>query len=922
MKIRDFILSLVSWFILLVTVSCSDELGGERTPISSESNLHVLVPTVLSSRGTNPDDASGLPTYNATVDECQINDLTLYAFPTRNEGKLLKKTLPAPLASMMLEQHVANYQLNIEPGTYHIYVVANMNKVLSGKTIQTEDDLKNIVLNYVAGTESGMPVSTNIPMIYEPKDVNGKIIDTKIEKSGKKYTTVAANLKFTCVKVKLNLLFDPTAEGSAFNGNSYSIKDILAQKLSPSTTLSWNGAFSNSNVSPDYAEGFKNEVYATPSEASNKGGYYKAGDWTEKADNANVNNKDIITLVQGATPTAAPQNAANKWLFQGTYYLPERYIANASQQSTLKVNGFVNDSFENNYTIKLGHRPTSTEVPTFPRGTYYEIIGNIKSLGNMTLDCNVSVKDWTPVTIDADFNHTTLWVSKTKASVTSTTTDSIDYKSNVMLTEADFGCDEKVTTSSGVKDVIVLSKLDAVKNHRITFKINEDIKFSDYNGKYKGTAKVWIKAGNIKKYLDVTYDASPYFEVNPQEVTIYWGSDNNPKVVQFKTNLGGLAFTGNTSSTVGKSTIQASCDTPDTREGTFKIKATSDPVTTTVHYLTVQPKESAEGFNFVKKIKVTVKPAMGNYRINFRAINDRIPYAGTSDPNKSNVTGNFLGVLAEGGNNNWNDGWFEESWTGDKNQAQTKNHCIYVYTQIGETENAITGKGWIYTEKWGGKDDSGWPGDYMNDDKTNTGWYYKDFSVNAVQKHTQHGATGDRKIKPGETLIMFSNNYNNSVGYSVHRCPQHLEPGIPLFDYEDCEGWIVYDPTSDPTWNIYDAMPTIENIKFTIYTKFQTYGWFKVYGVAHENNGKREQFTIFDKDRKSWSCTNAGNGWYETVITLKTVKGDHEKDIRIMKDKQISDDKSILLFNGNSYENDTGYYDDSSWHAGKPSGVD
>lgn len=919
MKIRDFILSLVSWFILLVIVSCSDELGGERAPISSESNLHVLVPTVLSSRGTNPDDASGLPTYNATVDECQINDLTLYAFPTGNEGKLLKKTLPAPLASMMLEQHVANYQLNIEPGTYHIYVVANMNKVLRGQTIQTENDLKNIVLNYVSGTEPGMPVSTNIPMIYEPKDVNGKIIDTKIEKSGKKYTTVAANLKFTCVKVKLNLLFDPTAEGSAFKGKSYRIKDILAQKLSPSTTLSWNGAFSNSNVSTDYAKGFENEVYVTSSEASNKGGYYKAGDWTEKADNANVNNKNIITLAQGATPTAAPQNAADKWLFQGTYYLPERYIADASQQSTLKVNGFVNGSFENNYTIKLGHRQDSTKVPTFPRGTYYEIIGNIKSLGNMTLDCNVSVKDWTPVTIDADFNHTTLWVSKTKARVTSTTTDSIDYESNVMLTDADFGCDEKV----GEKDVIV-TKLDAVKN-RITFNINKDILFSEYKEKYKGTAKVWIKAGNIKKYLDVAYDASPYFEVNPQEVTIYWNSDNNTKVVRFKTNLGGLAFTNNvTSSSVGKSNIKASCDNPETPEGTFKIEATSNPVTTTVHYLTVQPKESAAGFDFKKEIKVTVKPAVGNYRINFRAINDRIPYAGTSDPNKSNVTGNFLGVLAEGGNNNWNDGWFEESWTGDKNQAQTKNHCIYVYTQIGETENAITGKGWIYTEKWGGKDDSGWPGDYMNDDKTNTGWYYKDFSVNAVQKHTQHGATGDRKIKPGETLIMFSNNYNNSVGYSVHRCPQHLEPGIPLFDYEDCEGWIVYDPTSDPTWNIYDAMPTIENIKFTIYTKFQTYGWFKVYGVAHENNGKREQFTIFDKENnKSWSCTNAGNGWYETVITLKAVKGDHEKDIRIMKDNQISDDKSILLFNGNSYEkhNDTGYYDGSSWHAGKPSEV-
>lgn len=928
MKIRDFILSLVSWFILLVTVSCSDELGGERTPISSESNLHVLVPTVLSSRGTNPDDASGLPTYNATVDECQINDLTLYAFPVKNEGKLLVETLPAPLASMMLEKHVANYQLNIEPGTYHIYVVANMNKVLSGQTIQTEDDLKKIVLSYGVGTEPGMPVSTNIPMIYEPKDVNGNIIDRKIEKSGDKYTEVAANLKFTCVKVKLNLLFDPTAEGSAFNGNNYSIKDILAQKLSPSTTLSWNGAFSNSNVSTDYANGFENEVYATSSEASNKGGYYKAGDWTEETDNANVNNKNIITLVQGATPTAAPQYAADKWLFQGTYYLPERYIANASQQSTLKVNGFVNGSFENNYTIKLGHRqdesPTSTEVPTFPRGTYYEIIGNIKSLGNMTLDCNVSVKDWTPVTIDAEFNHTTLWVSKTKASVTSTTTDSIDYESNVMLTEADFGCDEKVTTSSGEKDVIVLSKLDAMKNHRITFKINEDIKFSDYNGNYTGTAKVWIKAGNIKKYLDVTYDASPYFEVNPQEVTIYWGSDTT-KVVQFKTNLGGLAFTGNTSSSVGNSTIQASCDKPDTSEGTFKIVAISDPVTTTVHYLTVQPKESAAGFDFKKKIKVTVKPAVGNYRINFRAINDRTHYKG------GNGTDNYEGTLEEKKtpngtteeNTNWADGWYDLK--DDRVYIPNPDHhYTYVYTQIGETTGTeVNSKVWKFTKNW--------PGDKMVADYTNVGWYYVDFKENekSNEELNENGATGVKTIKPGETLIIFSNNTNTNRGYTLHRCTHHLEPGIPLFDYEDREGWIVYDPTSDPTWNIYDAMPTIENINFTIYTKFPTYGWFKVYGVANGKNGndsnkERESFTIYDTAGKSWSCDNLNNGWYKTVITLKAVKGDHEKDIRIMKDNQISDDKSILLFNGNSYEkhNDTGYYDGSSWHAGKLSGVD
>lgn len=923
MKIRDFILSLVSWFILLVTVSCSDELGGERAPISSESNLHVLVPTVLSTRGTRADDASGLPTYNATVDECQINDLTLYAFPVPtgngNDGKLLIETLPAPLATMMAEPNVANYQLNIEPGTYHIYVVANMNKVLSGKTIKTEDELQKIVLDYRPTSTTGMPVCTNIPMIYEPKDDAGNLAETVINAAGDKYTEVAANLKFTCVKVKLNLIFDSSI--AEFGGKTFSINSISADKLSPFTHLYWGGKFgaptwTNNEEKEEYKTGIQKTLY--DSQTSETLVYYN--DWSDNRSASATNNNDDIKGT--GTAKDAPDNAAGKWLFQQTYYLPERYISSESDRSYLTIKGKVGGSVDNNYRINLGHKKDETStVPVFPRGTFYEITGAIKTLGNMELDCKVSVKPWEMENISADFNHTTLWVSKTKASVTSTTADSIDYKSNVMLTEANFGCDEKVTTSSGEKDVIVLSKLDAVKNHRITFNINKDIQFSDYKGNYKGTAKVWIKAGNIKKYLDVAYDASPYFEVNPQEVTIYWRSDNSTKLVQFKTNLGGLAFTNNvTSSSVGKSSIQASCDTPDTPEGTFKIEATSNPVTTTVHYLTVQPKESAEGIDFVKKIKVTVKPAVGNYRINFRAINDRSHYTG------GNGTDNYEGTPdekkeetfnGEKGNTNWADGWYEYSWCNNNKiyTPQPDNHYVYVYTQIGETTGTeANSKVWKFT--------AGWPGDKMVADYTNVGWYYKDFPKDAQSNSTAFGATGTRTIKPGETLVMFSNNSNNDQGYSLHRCPHHLEPGIPLFDYEDREGWIVYDPTSDPTRNIYDEMPTIENINYTIYTEFQTYGWFKVYGIAQlkNNSSEREQFTIFDNNKKSWSCKDLGNGWYETVITLKAVKGDHEKDIRIMKDNQISDDNSILLFNGNSYEkyHDTGYYDGSSWHAGKP----
>lgn len=907
----------IVWLLTsLFAVSCNDELEGNGYTPNSSSNLHVLVPTVLSANGTRADDASGLPTYNATVDECQINDLTLYAFPTGNgnEGKLLVETLPAPLATMMVEPHVANYQLNIEPGTYHIYVVANMNKVLSGKDIQTEDDLKKIVLGYGVGTEPGMPVSTNIPMIYEPKDVNGNIIDKKIEKSGKKYTEVAANLKFTCAKVKLNLIFDPTAEGSAFNGNSYIIKDILAQKLSPSTTLSWDGAFSKpaSSVSQDYANGFKSEVYATSSEASNKGSYYKAGDWTEDAANANVNDKDIITLVQGATPKAAPQNAADKWLFQGTYYLPERYIAEASQQSTLKVNGFVNGNIENNYTIKLGHRQdessTSTEVPTFPRGTYYEITGRIKSLGNMTLDCNVSVEDWTPVTIDADFNHTTLWVSKTKAEVTSTTNDYISYKSNAGYVE--FGCDKTMTINGNPEAVIVESKRskDASGNDIIEFRVNPKIPISAFKETERtGDTKVWLKANNLKKYIDVHYDVTPYLDVTKKVVIYYNKKDEsqNSRSIEWETNLGGIKLE-KTTLTKGKSTIEMNLNSSDAATGVFTVTAKTDPVTTTIYELKVIPQNETTDVKY-KTVRVIVRPPIGDYRIYFRAINDRSKYNG------GNGSDNFKGILAEGGKNNWSDGWNEDAK--DTSDPQPDNHRIYVYTQIGETEDAVTGKGWIFTE--GPADKKGWPGEEMVADETNTGWYYKNFPENAQSVSNTNESEGKRTITPGETLIMFSNNTNLDQGFSLHRCPHHLEPGIPLFDYEDREGWIVYDPTSDPIWHVYDNMPEIEDIEYKVYTPFELFGWYKVYGIASGTN----QFTIWDTNaKKSWECKNVGNGWYKTTIKLKAVKGEHEKNI-LLKRGNNDNSPTITLFNGNSFKDDTGYYKDGKWYQGTPDDV-
>ena len=919
----------IVWLLTsLFAVSCTDELEGNGYTPNSSSNLHVLVPTVLSANG---DDFSGssskVPTYNATVDECQINDLLLYAFPVDNNGKAngtaIVEQLTAPIASNMLDEHIATYQLRINPGKYHIYAVANMAEALSKAKISKESDLKSVVLKYTDGITANLPIATNIPMIYEPKDIYGNLQTTNIDMAGDKYTTVAANLKFTCVKVKLNLLFDPAAEGSSFNGKSYSIKDILAQKLSPSTTLSWDGAFSKpaSSVRPDYANGFENEVYATSSEASNKGGYYKEGDWTEDDANANENDKDIITLVPSATPTAAPQNPAAKWLFQGTYYLPERYIAEASQQSTLKINGSVNGSIENNYTIKLGHRQnessTSTEVPTFPRGTYYEIIGKIKSLGNMTLDCNVSVKDWTPVTIDADFSHTTLWVNKTSAQITSIEEDSISYKSNWVNVE--FGCDAIVDG----KPLVVVDKRDEV-NHIITFRINPEIPMSAYGdgeGKFppKGKTKIWLKANNLKKYLDVDYNVEPLFEVDPLEVIIYYEAkaETNTKVFTWVTNLGGIVLPDNLTSIIGSSTIKISKPSDENApKGTFQVEATTDPGTTTVHTFRVHSKDSYNSNYKYRDIKVTVRPPVDNYRIYFRAINDR------SSNNDKFKTNQFQGILDEyygtgDNNNNWNDSW---SWD---NRMQESKHNVYIYSQKGETTGTAIPKEnvWYFNNRY--NNPSG-----MTGDTNNPGWYYKDMDFNAKGYRWDKGDGQETTpIKPGETLMIFYSFIND--GADLHRCPHHMAPGIPLFNYEDREGWILYDPTTDPYYRIFDEKPIVKDINYVVYTKNKVLGWAFKFGVATDNptsSGSNDQYVHWDNtwdghSAKSFKSEQVG-GWWKTTIRLKAVDGYHEKGIVLQFEKDAYDEK-YTLFGGRSYEKhyDTGYYDNNSWHPGKPSGV-
>lgn len=926
MRSRKVFYYMVSLLLAAMTAACTDDLGDNTVSSGMSGNLQVLVP-VMHSNGTRagePDPAENL-TYNATEEECRINSLRLFAFPKEGKGKLLNEYLGGPGTSFYEPGKfdggvdVATYTLKIEPGTYRIYVVANMEDVLKDKTIDTEDKLKEVVLNYIPGGKPGMPACGNIPMIYEPLE------DTDIT-GDSKTTDIVANLKFTCVKVKLNLLFDPADSEmqEALKTNGLKINDITANNLSQSTSLVWKGKFYASD-DKEVGQGISSTKYTASSEAGVAESFYT--NWTRVDENKDKSNEDVI-IAEG-TATSAPSDIKSKWLFQDTYYLPERYIKTNNQQSFLTLSGKIGAN-DNSYNIPLGHTDNPSTEPrrTFPRGTYYEIIGNLKTLGNITLDCQTIIKDWEPVSIDADFSHTTLWVDKTKAKLTSLTNDSIFYKTNAAAVE--FGCDKKINVNGTNKDFIIAAK---TYNDRITFTINPEIPYTAYSAaEREGKAKIWVKANNLIKYLDVEYNIQPLFEVDPLETTIFYeaGAETNTKKFTWVTNLGGIVIDKN-NSTVGSSNITIKLDNYDTdAKGTISVKAENDPTTTVEHYFKAHSKEKVDGKYIERTIKVVVKPPFGDYYIYFRAINDRTynntKYDWTLDENV-NVSGDHPG------NYNWSDGWFQDKWS---NAINVDHHNLYMYYQYGEsggTDVIPEDNVWYFTGYYNNPGENGPAGrnSRMTGAANNPGWYYYKIPKDA-KGHNNHNKA-DREIKPGETLMIF---YSfNHDGPDYHRCPHHMEPGIPLFNYEDHEGWILYDPTSDPTYRIFDERPEVENVTYTVYSPYEIKRWSCNFGIS--NNELTGQWTLYDevgsRTESNGSMTFSeetigGKKWYVTKIKLKAVKGYHEKIILIQNNSGDTNESKVL-FGGRSYEKygDTGWIERKggaivAWHPGVPKSGD
>lgn len=822
----------------------------------------------------SPDDLSP-----ATADERTITDLRYFAFPSDPDAPgavTLKGALLPPSADEMANERYKEYVVrDVEPGSYRVYVVANMPQCA---TVGSEEELKALRLTY---SPTELPRPGHLPMIYEPMG------ETVVEPGG---TVVTANLQFTCVKVRYNLIFDKeknAATAEAFGNRGLLIKAINGVKLSASTPLVLGAPM------PELTS--DGETFS----ATLSAGRYFAS-WTRN-DNAS-GDEDVIADTEGV-----PYSYASKWVYQGTLYLPERYTGNEDEQSELTIEAVVVDNTQkptatgtvdlsniptgpvNTYRIPLGHANGQDQPRQFPRGTYYEIIGQIETTEFTELQADVKVSDWVPVPM-AHTGHTTLTVDKTVAKVTSIETDSIHYTSNAP--EVVMGCD---ATIDG-QPVIVQYEQDT-RRRVIKFRINPAIPIGKFvkGSKFPptGQTKIWIQANHVRKYLDVDYNVEPLFEVEPEEVTISWlsTSDNDPtytKTFRFQTNLGGIQGVDfPVVLTKGSAKIKLECADPAAAVGTFTATALCNPGTTTAFSLNLSPRDGSHP-ELAKNVTIRVKPPLGDYRIYFRAINDN---QGGNDWKDAE----FNAVATEGGSNNWNDGWSSPK--------------LYTYTQMGETVggNIPNYYVWVFSES------KGWPGDVMIRDNTNTGWYYVQIAPDKTAANSQDGST--KTIRPGETLMIFNSALNANTGQHRHRCSHHLDPGIQLFDYEDREGWVLYDPLCAPYYRVYDVRPEIVNATYDVYTQKPLKSWAISYGVQNYANNVATPYSIYCNNLSHTVETIDGVTMYHYPSVFKAPAGDLAKSIVYY----FEDGTSTTIFGGENFatSDDTArgycYWIDNKW---------
>lgn len=667
--------------------------------------------------------------------------------------------------------------IQLPAGTYKMYFIGNAeNSGLLGENpftgINDEEDLEKLILSYSREQMPGLPL------------VMTGCLDADDYNENK---DVTVEMYYSCVKVTYTLSFD-----NEYRAGENEISDDLKGRQFELRSVTFRNLADRS--------------YLLPNDAS----------IVAEEDVFDGHSKEEFRVGEDELDFRV-----DNWTYTDSIYIPEYIYKDLTKDPAVScmeiVGGIVGSAINSTYTIPLQEDAESHT----PRSTEYIIDGKILSRGDKDGLEWVLTHSWWSASSDeglkGDEGDYFLTVEKTWLHV-----DLIDHAFLGYATDQPDSLSfesVKIFYQGADHDVFIIEPVDG--EDQLEISVNPTIK-AGTNITSISEFYIYVVVGKIKKRIEIELDLEPMLRVTPYKHILKIDEIVNndwTKIFTYVTNLDTL--------TVEKRNAHES-GALVTYDEQLKAKFMEELVCTVDSQIantlqrphTIYLDFEADGTNTLgddivlkQTVEIVIIPENPSYRLYFRDIWDNWtnPHIYAYEPL---YTGDGEEVLiwgSEGENS------LKYSWTGNLAYGKefyegTASNGPDVLVSTSEYNVVDYNDGRLCSH--GGDFNLKWPGIQMLPDPENPGWYYYDIPYQAT---------------PGTTLIMFADTHDPKDGSTLtddRRYPAHMKPGMSLFNYDDYDGWFLYDPT-ERLHEFTDDKPNIPDREDIIIYKV----WFQANGI-------------------------------------------------------------------------------------------
>jgi lipoprotein len=800
------VILLLTCILGLFSGSCADERTYMPYPDDTEG-IMLMIPAI-SEFSTRADD-------NATAEELRCTSLTFFAFPQGGKGEKVVENLEQSAGQLTETPVYKGYNVQVKAGTYHFYVVAN--HAVPNISEITEEGLKEEILTYSGdydGTipQGGIPMSClhtemrvrdgSTPLSPLP-EAGYEIKETEVSSGGVQGTGTGvrlyADLTFACSKITIRSAGGDGAAAPAISG-------IGVKKISSKSPLfgKVNGGFDYGKIDAVNidAEGVEVSFYI-PERYTATGTAQSEATFTIGDNEVTLPLGEDSELSEGEGPLEIP--VGNRTLRRGYHYV---------------------------YTLSpTAAKPVSLDVePWTVEDLVYSIAGPFFLHLDKTV-CPVTAGKESAIWFDTDAPGG-ITVESPEVTVggktlplytwrVNETGDSLKLRVNPAISSAyynELNQEKEAYSHFHVKagnlhkrvDVTPLT-LDLYLNvtpQTLSIDVREQIASGNYSGAFPFI-------------IDTNY---PYFRIEKgagwtggddgftSELTE--GSDYTLQLQDNDGNPARIGDNGLTSESEGLNTYRIAFGQLNSGKVTWKKNRALTLIVTAITDTGV-PAMDADGKPISREVTINVLPSLQNYIIHFYAIGWSSPHIYAyqclelpSDVDNKEHANKPIATNSEGGT-----AALEYSFTG---KIAFKGWNVGDYNDPN-AEVMNTGNGFYYfkdqTYSWNPLDASCSEHYYMDLDfcsehrkklkelnKEDNGYCGKCLPESQIYNKVWPGIQMEYEggdwwrfeltgvAVPGKTLLMFNNGHTEGL-----RFPGTEQVGIPLFDFPNREGWLIYN---------------------------------------------------------------------------------------------------------------------------------